>query len=89
MNQNKREFTGIHIGTAEDWEGFFLAKAAKEKKLGRLLTNDEIHELLEEVKKKENIESIWVEEKQEKVREALKKEFNVKDVKPRGDNKNV
>ena len=71
-----KEFTGLHVINLDILEDFYLNKAAKEQKIGRVLTEKEAIDLLMELKKVEKFESIYVEGKKENVRAILGEHFN-------------
>lgn len=86
MEQNKKFTTGVWIlPDADVLEDFFLQKAAREQKLGRVLTENEVHELLREFKDKGEIDGIEMDgDRKKDVKAILSEHFNVKKL---GENK--
>lgn len=91
MDKNEsRDITGLWVfQDADALEDFFLAKAVKEQKLGRVLTEVETHEMLREFRNDGKIGGFEVEGKKENIKAILSEHFNTVTPKKREEEDNV
>ncbi len=78
--KKKRIVTGIWIApNADALEEFFIRKGIKEKELGRILTQNEAHELMVEYCKEGKIQGTIIEKDPKDVRAIITEHYNVWD----------
>jgi hypothetical protein len=89
MTENKKKsITGLWMGFAEDFLDYFEMKAKLEEKLGRVLTDNEAHDLMVEFQKdRQYIEKIILDKDKEDLKAILSEHFIVYDPTKRKDKK--
>lgn len=81
MNENKKEITGLWMGFAKDFIEFFEMKAKIEENLGRVLTDNESHNLMVDYQKdKTRIEKLIINKNKGDVKAILTEHFNLLDL---------
>jgi hypothetical protein len=82
QSNEKKEITGVWaFANADELEGFFVKKGIQEEKLGRVLTENEVHELLRSMKDDGDIAGFEIEKNKGDVRAVLTEHFNCKIIK--------